>query len=103
MVSEAISQPSNGRLTVHEFALASIQKHFHKSIKHEDEVRADEDPEPLHQMRVGMRRLRTALTVFAPFVDLSPQLERDVAHISRRLGNVRDLDVLGQWLDNCKA
>jgi len=84
--------------TLGNFALTSIQKHFHKSIKHEKEILEDKDPEPLHQMRVGMRRLRTALVVFGPFVSLSAQLERDITKISKKLGSVRDLDVLGLWL-----
>lgn len=69
--------------TLGEFAVASIQKHFHKSIKHEEEIFKDRGSEPLHQMRVGMRRLRTALMVFAPFVSLSTQLERDITKISK--------------------
>ncbi len=96
-VVEVLS-PQNEPLTLGEFALASIQKHFHKSIKHEEEILKDLDPEPLHQMRVGMRRLRTAMMVFAPFISLSIDLERDITKISKSLGNVRDLDVLGLWL-----
>ncbi len=87
-------------LTVREYALQSIQKNFHKSIKHENEVLADQDPEALHQMRVGMRRLRTALAVFAPFVSLPSNLIRDITKISKALGSVRDLDVLGIWLSD---
>lgn len=100
--SEAVEEPSpnSEKLTLGEFALASIQKHFHKSIKHEEEIFKDEDPEPLHQMRVGMRRLRTVLMVFAPFVSLSADLDRDITKISKSLGSVRDLDVLGQWLQS---
>jgi CHAD domain-containing protein len=97
-VEESFSESET--LTLGEFALASIQKHFHKSIKYEAEIFKDRDPEPLHQMRVGMRRLRTALTVFAPFVSLSNDLERDITKISKRLGSVRDLDVLGLWLQD---
>jgi CHAD domain-containing protein len=98
--SEAVevSSPKNEQLTLGEFAFTSIQKHFHKSIKHEEEILKDLDPEPLHQMRVGMRRLRTAMMVFAPFLSLSIDLERDITKISKSLGSVRDLDVLGLWL-----
>lgn len=94
------ASPEHEQLTLGEFALASIQKHFHKSIKHEEEIFKDEDPEPLHQMRVGMRRLRTALMVFAPFILLSVDLDRDMTKISKSLGSVRDLDVLGLWLQD---
>jgi CHAD domain-containing protein len=94
------ASPEHEQLTLGEFALASIQKHFHKSIKHKEEIFKDEDPEPLHQMRVGMRRLRTALIVFAPFISLSADLDRDITKISKSLGSVRDLDVLGLWLQS---
>ncbi len=98
--SEVVEETStrNQKFTVGELASASIQKHFHKSIKHKEEIFADKDPEPLHQMRVGMRRLRTSLMMFAPFVSLSVEQERDITKISKSLGNVRDLDVLGIWL-----
>jgi CHAD domain-containing protein len=89
-----------GQLTIREYALESIQKNFHKSIKHESEVLADRDPEALHQMRVGMRRLRTALAVFTPFVSLPAHLIRDITKISKALGSVRDLDILGIWLSD---
>lgn len=47
------------------FAYQAIHKYFKKSTKYRVDVLSDRDPEPLHQMRVGMRRLRTALQVFA--------------------------------------
>jgi len=57
-------------------------------------VLADKDPEALHQMRVGTRRLRTALQVFGSAIDLpkagSAQRLRNLARV---LGKVRDLDV----------
>ena len=39
-------------------------------LQHEAEALQDQDPEALHQMRIGMRRLRTALTGFAPALEL---------------------------------
>lgn len=90
----------SGQLTVREYAFRSIQKNFHKSIKYQKEVLADRDPEALHQMRVGMRRLRTALVVFASFTTLPSNLERDITKLSKALGNVRDLDVLGIWFSD---
>ncbi|MGB8701917.1 MAG: CHAD domain-containing protein [Thermosynechococcaceae cyanobacterium] len=90
---------SNGeQMKVGTFALDLIQKQFQKFVKHKASVLQDEDPEPLHQMRVGIRRLRSALFFLAPFIDLSPALNTDLAKISRCLGRVRDLDVLGLWL-----
>ncbi len=53
------------------------------------------EPEPLHQARVGLRRLRSALTLFKPA--LQDGAYRDIAarlgEVSRQLGAARDLDV----------
>lgn len=82
-------------LTLGECAHQAIRKHFNKAIKYEAEVLADQDPEPLHQMRVGMRRLRTALRVFEPVVVLPKAASHQkIGQIARVLGAVRDMDVL---------
>jgi CHAD domain-containing protein len=54
-------------------------------------------------MRVGMRRLRTALDVFAPFISLPSNLTRDITKISKALGSVRDLDVMGIWFSDYQS
>jgi len=52
-------------------------------------------PEDLHQMRVGCRRLRSAITGFAPALNPpKPAQEKKVGKIARQLGELRDLDVL---------
>lgn len=77
------------------FAHRAIEKHFHKAIKHEDAVLSDHDPEPLHQMRVGLRRLRTALQVFGFAADLPKAANQSrIRKFAQVLGTVRDLDVL---------
>ncbi|HAJ58836.1 MAG TPA: metal-binding protein [Cyanobacteria bacterium UBA8543] len=79
----------------------AIQKHFQKTIKYETDVLKDKDPEALHQMRVGMRRLRTAVTGFAPALDLPKATrEKKIGKIARELGELRDLDVLKDTLEN---
>jgi inorganic triphosphatase YgiF len=50
-------------------------------------------PEHVHQLRVGLRRLRSALRLFEP-VAPSPALGEGAAALFRRLGAVRDADVL---------
>jgi triphosphatase len=54
------------------------------------------DPEGPHQLRIGLRRLRTALHAFRPAIDSDAlrQLLHDARHLSRRVGELRDLDVL---------
>ncbi|HEY9851866.1 MAG TPA: CHAD domain-containing protein [Leptolyngbyaceae cyanobacterium] len=87
--------------TLSDWAYLAVEKHFHKSIKHEVDVIEDKDPEALHQMRVGMRRLRTAVTGFAPALDLPKEAqEKNIGKIARTLGELRDLDVLQEALKN---
>jgi inorganic triphosphatase YgiF len=52
------------------------------------------DPEGIHQMRVALRRLRSALSLFGGAFRASMQgLESEVRWIARVLGAARDLDV----------
>lgn len=82
-----------------DYAHDAIEKHFKKSVKYKSAVLQDTDPEPLHQMRVGMRRLRTAIQVFEGAVVLPKAAgERQIQQMARVLGRVRDLDVLGDKL-----
>ncbi|HEY9860041.1 MAG TPA: CHAD domain-containing protein [Candidatus Obscuribacterales bacterium] len=94
-------QTSEKLATLGEYAHAAIQQHFKKSIKPESAVLQDSEPENLHQMRVGMRRLRTALQVFGPALDLpkATNIPR-ISKIAKKLGAVRDLDVLQDELKN---
>ncbi|MGH8738957.1 MAG: CHAD domain-containing protein, partial [Burkholderiales bacterium] len=54
------------------------------------------DPEFLHQLRVGLRRLRSALRTFAPLVSKSSvrPLTRELKANVAQLGSARDWDVL---------
>lgn len=87
--------------TFGDWSYIAIAKHFKKTIKHEKEVLKDKHPEELHQMRVGMRRLRSAIAGFAPALNLPPEAdEKKVGKVARILGQLRDLDVLGDLLKN---
>ncbi|MFN6462154.1 MAG: CHAD domain-containing protein [Nostoc sp. DedVER02] len=87
--------------TLGDYAYQAIQKHVKKTWKWEKSVKKDEDPEALHQMRVGMRRLRTAVTRFELALDVpKPISDKNIGKIARRLGNLRDLDVLKESLEN---
>jgi len=68
-------------------------------------VLASQEPEHLHQLRVGMRRLRAALRAFRPIL---PRKEanrvRDaLRELSPTLGRARDWDVLIQRLNAARA
>ena len=84
-----------------DWASLAFEQHFQKTLKHEPEVLKDRDPEELHQMRVGMRRLRSAAQGFGPVVAL-PKAAQDqkIGKIARCLGGLRDLDVLLEALEN---
>lgn len=51
-------------------------------------------PEALHQMRVGLRRLRSALDLFSHLVELPEALRADLRWLGEQLGAARDWDVL---------
>jgi CHAD domain-containing protein len=82
-----------------DLAYRVLKENFQKIVDHETEVLADKDPEPLHQMRVAMRRLRSALKVFAGAIVSSKEIKiSNIGKFARSLGNTRDLDVLQQAL-----
>lgn len=87
--------------TFGDWAYLAIATHFNKILHHETEVIQDKDPEELHQMRVGMRRLRSAILGFSPALNL-PQAatEKQVGKVAKILGQLRDIDVLQDILKN---
>lgn len=87
--------------TFGDWAYIAIEQHYQKMLSYEAGVLQDKDPEELHQMRVGMRRLRTAIAGFALALALPKTAqEKKVAQIARILGKLRDLDVLQETLVN---
>jgi CHAD domain-containing protein len=87
--------PLDPGLTSGEYALDLIQRQVRRLGKLQGEVLADHDPEPLHQLRVSLRRLRTALSQFGPALVLPESVtDRRIAAVARRTGLCRDLDVL---------
>lgn len=82
------------------YASSLIQRFTRKLVDLQAPVLADEDPEPLHQMRVTMRRLRTSLRQFGPALALPTAIsDQRIGKSVRRLGMARDLDVLQQRLE----
>src|ERR1700754_3443301 len=61
--------------------------------QHEGTCRGD--PEALHQIRIALTHLRTAIRFFAPMVDdaLRPNVWAELKWLNSQLGMVRDLDV----------
>lgn len=68
-----------------------------QTVRNEALVRQTRDPKALHQMRVGMRRLRAALSLFKNQLLADPEsaeIKDALRSTSRALGDARDLDVL---------
>ncbi|MFM5898012.1 MAG: CHAD domain-containing protein [Dolichospermum sp.] len=85
--------------TLAETAHQAIEKHFVKTIKWEKAVKNNEDTEAVHQMRVGMRRLRTAVSRFQKYLILPKSIsDKNIGKFARILGSLRDLDVLEEIL-----
>jgi len=89
------STVSNG-----DHAIGLIDRQLRALVDWHAPVLADKDPEPLHQLRVSMRRLRVSLNQFAPVLRLPADLRLSrLAKTARRLGLARDLDVLQARLE----
>jgi CHAD domain-containing protein len=86
---------SESAVTFGDWGKVAVEKHFNKILKHEGAVLKDKEPEELHQMRVGIRRLRSAMISFAPAIALpKTSTEKVAGKVGKVLGNLRDLDVL---------
>lgn len=85
--------------TLSNTAYQALHRHLRKVSKFEPGVLRDRDVEAVHQMRVGLRRLRTALEVFSPYLLLPKAITvRRVKELSGVLSPVRDLDVMAESL-----
>lgn len=62
------------------------------------DVIAAQDGECVHQMRVGLRRLRTALAVFAPVAACPAALRAEIVWLRNALAPAREWDVLADML-----
>lgn len=86
-------------LSIGDYAYRVIQQSFQRFVDQEEFVSQDQDPEPLHQMRVGMRRFRTAVQIFNHAIALPKKVSNSsIGKVARSLGETRDLDVLKQEL-----
>jgi CHAD domain-containing protein len=65
-------------------------------LEHDAPVRLSDEPEAVHQARVGTRRLRSDLRTFGPLLDDGwvERLRTELAWYADLLGAVRDADVL---------
>lgn len=86
-------------LTVADFSQELIANFLRKIGGYQTLVLQDTEPEALHKMRVGMRRLRTILQVLEPLVLLPKDFSgRSIGKLAKKMGAVRDLDVMKESL-----
>jgi len=71
-----------------------LRTHFAEFLEHEPGARLGEDPEEVHDMRVAIRRMRAAMSVFREALPVRTQRLRDeLKWVAGQLGEVRDLAV----------
>jgi len=75
--------------------VAVVEACLEQVVANEPAARAGVDPEGVHQMRVGLRRLRSALAFFAPMIPAAQRqrLRGELGWLASELGDARDLDV----------
>jgi inorganic triphosphatase YgiF len=87
--------------TMADVVRAAINSGAARMIAHDPGVRLGEDPEDVHQARVGTRRLRSDLRTFRPLLDAEwvADLRAEAGWFAGLLGVVRDAEVLIERLE----
>ena len=101
------SKKNNDEVSLGSYAYQIIDKQSKQLAKLRSPVLNDADTEPIHQMRIGTRKLRSALALFSDVVEVNikgkksglSKLAKSLKRLTQTLGNVRDLDVMQQWLE----
>nr|VFJ63208.1 MAG: Inorganic triphosphatase YgiF, contains CYTH and CHAD domains [Candidatus Kentron sp. FM]VFJ65189.1 MAG: Inorganic triphosphatase YgiF, contains CYTH and CHAD domains [Candidatus Kentron sp. FM]VFK15650.1 MAG: Inorganic triphosphatase YgiF, contains CYTH and CHAD domains [Candidatus Kentron sp. FM] len=89
-----------------EMAFVHIMNNCYAGIQaNEAAVLLGADPEGVHRMRVGLRRMRACLALFKPLIqdDDSRELSAELRWIAGILGHARDWDVFAETLDGIAA
>ncbi|MGH8990916.1 MAG: CHAD domain-containing protein, partial [Acidimicrobiia bacterium] len=88
--------------TVGDVIRAALTAGLNRMVAHDSGVRLGDDPEDVHQARVGTRRLRSDLRTFRPLLD--PEwvggLRDEAGWFAGLLGEVRDAEVLMERLED---
>jgi CHAD domain-containing protein len=93
---DVVVAPLDGDATVAAVVAAAIGAGVTRIIRHDPGVRLGDDPEHVHQARVGTRRLRSDLRTFRPLlaVEWTRSVRAELGWLADALGEVRDADVL---------
>ncbi len=75
------------------------------ALKHYETAAVAGEIEPVHQMRVSVRRLRATVRLFATVIHGSRKriYERELKWLGQAAGGVRDCDVMAELLRDCSA
>jgi CHAD domain-containing protein len=86
--------------TIADVVAASIATAVTRMVRHDLGVRLGDDPEHVHQARVGTRRLRSDLRTFRSLLDpeWTSRVRGELGWLAAALGDVRDADVLTERL-----
>ncbi len=93
---DVVVAPLDSDATVAAVVAAAIGAGVTRIIRHDPGVRLGDDPEHVHQARVGTRRLRSDLRTFRPLLDeeWTRSARDELGWLAGALGEVRDADVL---------
>lgn len=104
---ETVSQPPTGEqltgaLSAEELLRLLLGTEVGLLLRSDPIARRGRDPEGVHQLRVGARRLRSELKILARAMKPAPlrYLLRELRWMGGVLGRQRDVDVLSQVLDD---
>jgi CHAD domain-containing protein len=91
--------------TMGEVVRAAVGNALARIVAHDPGVRLGDDPEDVHQARVGTRRLRSDLRTFRPLLDPDwvAGLREELGWYAALLGDVRDTEVLMERLEHQAA
>ena len=88
--------------TIGEVVQAAVGNALARIVAHDPGVRLGDDPEDVHQARVGTRRLRSDLRTFRPLLDRDwvAGIREEAGWYAGLLGEVRDTEVLMERLEH---
>jgi CHAD domain-containing protein len=86
--------------TIADLVRHAIARSVAQILRHDPGVRLGDDPEDVHQLRVGTRRLRSDLRTFARLLDRHrvAAIRAELGWLGSEVGAVRDTDVLAARL-----
>lgn len=94
----------NQPVLVRDLAFPAIERQFLRVLKERPGVELGEDAETVHDFRVALRRLRAALEVFSPALNVPGAAgARAIVRLGHRFRGLRDHDVLLETLGDLPA